>query len=44
MFIAIVGTPFSGKSSVEDYLVSLKGFTSVRLILDDKQTEVSRIL
>ncbi|KAF8641073.1 hypothetical protein AX17_000717 [Amanita inopinata Kibby_2008] len=31
MFIAIIGTRFSGKSCVEDYLVSCKGFTSVYL-------------
>lgn len=32
MFIAIIGTRFSGKTSIENYLVSLKGFTSVRII------------
>ncbi|TEB38877.1 hypothetical protein FA13DRAFT_1724823 [Coprinellus micaceus] len=32
MFIAIAGTRFSGKSTVEDYLVNRKGFTAVRLI------------
>ncbi|KAF5311839.1 hypothetical protein D9619_002849 [Psilocybe cf. subviscida] len=32
MFVAIVGTRFSGKSSIEDYLVTSKGFTSVRII------------
>jgi uridine kinase len=32
MFVAIVGTRFSGKSSIADYLVSSKGFTEVRLI------------
>jgi len=32
MFIAIVGTRFSGKTSIENYLVSLKGFISVRII------------
>lgn len=32
MFIAIVGTRFSGKSTVEDYLVSQKQFTPVRVI------------
>jgi hypothetical protein len=31
MFIAIIGTRFSGKSSIENYLVAAKGFTSVRL-------------
>jgi len=35
MFIAIVGTRFSGKTSIENYLVSLKGFTSVRIIQSD---------
>jgi len=30
MFIAIVGSRFSGKSTVEDYLIA-KGFTSVKL-------------
>jgi dCMP deaminase len=34
MFIAIVGTPLSGKSTVRDYLVSFKGFTDVRLVGD----------
>lgn len=32
MFIAIVGTRCSGKSSVEDYLISVKHFTPVRII------------
>ena len=31
MFIAIVGTRFSGKSFIEDFLISCKGFTLVRL-------------
>lgn len=35
MFIAIIGTRFSGKTSIENYLVSLKGFTSVRIIQSD---------
>ena len=35
MFIAIVGTRFSGKTSIENYLVSLKRFTSVRIIQSD---------
>ena len=35
MFIAIVGTRFSGRTSIENYLVSLKGFTSVRIIHSD---------
>ena len=30
MFIAIIGSRFSGKSTVEDYLIA-KGFTSVHL-------------
>jgi hypothetical protein len=32
MFVAIIGTRFSGKTSVENYLISLKGFISVRII------------
>lgn len=32
MFVAIVGTRFAGKSSIEDYLVASKGFTPVRII------------
>ena len=32
MFIAIIGTRFSGKSSIENYLVTAKGFKSVRLV------------
>ncbi|KAF4622966.1 hypothetical protein D9613_002238 [Agrocybe pediades] len=32
MFVAIVGTRCSGKSSIEDYLVTSKGFTCVRII------------
>ncbi|KAH9486498.1 Deoxycytidylate deaminase [Psilocybe cubensis] len=35
MFIAIVGTRFSGKSSIENYLVSSHGFTLVRIIQSD---------
>ncbi|KAF8973514.1 cytidine deaminase-like protein [Flammula alnicola] len=35
MFVAIVGTRFSGKSSIENYLISSKGFTSVRIIQSD---------
>lgn len=36
MFIAIIGTRFSGKSSLEEYLVSDKGFTSVRILESDR--------
>jgi len=32
MFVAIIGTRFSGKSSIEDYLISIKGFKSVRIV------------
>ena len=32
MFVAIIGTRFSGKTSIENYLISLKGFISVRII------------
>ena len=32
MFVAIVGTRYSGKSTIENYLVSSKGFTSIRLV------------
>ncbi|KAF8913132.1 cytidine deaminase-like protein [Gymnopilus junonius] len=35
MFVAIIGTRFSGKSSIEDYLVSSKGFTLVRITQSD---------
>ena len=31
MFIAVVGTRFAGKSCVEEFLVSCKGFTLLRL-------------
>ncbi|KAF9015647.1 cytidine deaminase-like protein [Cyathus striatus] len=31
MFISIIGTPYSGKSTVENYLISERGFTSVRI-------------
>jgi dCMP deaminase len=34
MLIAIIGTRLSGKSSVEEYLVSFKGFTAIRLVHD----------
>lgn len=30
MFIAVVGTRFSGKSTIQDYLI-LKGFTPITL-------------
>jgi dCMP deaminase len=42
MFIAIVGTRLSGRSCIENYLVSLKGFTLVR-ILDSEATVVRNI-
>jgi dCMP deaminase len=32
MFIAIVGPRFSGKTTVEDYLIKEQGFAPVRLI------------
>lgn len=35
MFIAIVGTRSAGKSTVENYLVSSLGFSSVRLARTD---------
>lgn len=35
MFIAIIGTRFSGKSSIENYLVTTKGFKSVRIVSDN---------
>ena len=41
MFIAIVGTRLSGRSSIENYLVSLKGFTPVR-ISDSEGTVVCK--
>lgn len=41
MFIAIVGTRGAGKSEVEKYLVSSKGFTSVRLTCQTDLVEVS---
>ncbi|KAF8633025.1 hypothetical protein AX15_001617 [Amanita polypyramis BW_CC] len=44
MFIAIVGTRYSGKSSIEDFLVSCKGFTRVRLSgqgVDDGEQPIS---
>src|SRR4051812_15183751 len=34
MFIAVVGTRYSGKSTLEQYLVSAHGFISVHLIPD----------
>ncbi|TFK36977.1 cytidine deaminase-like protein [Crucibulum laeve] len=46
MFIAIIGTRYAGKTSVEDYLVSSKGFTPLRLIrsagdsIKDSESEV----
>ena len=50
MFIAIVGTRCSGKSSVEEYFISVKHFTPVRIIhseLGDESESVevpSRVL
>ncbi|KAK2461544.1 hypothetical protein APHAL10511_006007 [Amanita phalloides] len=47
MFIAIVGTRFSGKSFVEDFLISCKGFTLVRLsgqVIDDVEQPLSASL
>lgn len=46
MFIAIVGTRLSGKSFVEDFLVSCKGFTLVRLsgqLIDDGEVRLVSI-
>lgn len=40
MFIAIVGTRLSGRSSIENYLVSSKGFTPVRI--SDSEAAVVR--
>lgn len=36
MFIAIIGTRFSGKSEIADYLVHHKAFTPVKLDPDRK--------
>jgi len=44
MFIAIVGTRFSGKSFIEDFLISCKGFTLVRLsgqLIEDGERPIS---
>jgi dCMP deaminase len=41
MFIAIIGTCFSGKSSIENYLVAAKGFKSVRLVQSNPEHDVS---
>ena len=38
MFIAIIGTQASGKSTVKDYLVSHKGFTCIKLAGTDDMT------
>ncbi len=35
MFIALIGTRFSGKSTVEEYLIKQRGFTPVRLIAEN---------
>ncbi|CAA7265904.1 unnamed protein product [Cyclocybe aegerita] len=40
MFVAIVGTRFSGKSVIENYLVSCKGFTSVRIVQSDMDINI----
>src|SRR6266498_2171717 len=32
MFVAIIGTRFAGKTSIKNYLVASKGFTSIRLL------------
>lgn len=49
MFIAIVGTRSSGKTTIEDYFIRGKGFTQVRLInaesvLEEEKLGVSRPL
>jgi dCMP deaminase len=41
MFIAIVGTRFSGKSSIENYLVTAKNFKSVRLVQSHPEYDIS---
>jgi dCMP deaminase len=41
MFIAIIGTRFSGKSSIENYLVATKGFKSVRLVQSNPEYDFS---
>lgn len=40
MFVGIIGTRFSGKSSIENYLVETKGFKSVRLIQSNSDHDV----
>lgn len=35
MLIAIVGTRLSGKATIENYFVSAKGFTSVKITGDE---------
>jgi hypothetical protein len=42
MFVAIIGTRFSGKTSIETYLVSSKGFICVRL-LDNQSREKLKV-
>jgi len=32
MFVAIIGTRFSGKASIENYLIATKGFKSIRIV------------
>ena len=41
MFIAIVGTRFSGKSSIENYLVTAKGFKAVRLVQSNPEYDTN---
>ena len=40
MFIAIIGTRLSGKSTVQDYLVGFKGFQPVQLIEGDRRVSI----
>ncbi|EMD41966.1 hypothetical protein CERSUDRAFT_120846 [Gelatoporia subvermispora B] len=42
MFIALVGPRFSGKSTIEDYLVTTKCFQPIRLSEDGSQTDVDQ--
>ncbi|KAK7694966.1 hypothetical protein QCA50_002154 [Cerrena zonata] len=46
MFIAIVGTRYAGKSTVEEYFVKEKGFTSVRVSPSDDSSsdEVDEVI
>jgi dCMP deaminase len=43
MFIAIIGTRCSGKSSLEDYLVSVKGFISVHIGLGSPRNSIDQV-